>query len=194
MNASSIFFLIIIILFWGCKYGVVKKTTGIDSQKEDSLFTKNILSKSENGYWLVVRGYKLTDHMVATATLTDYSHAAILDINSKSVIEADGSGIHESSIEKFVNHSYRITLVKPAGYSNIRGDLAVKSARDLLGKSYDFLGTVGINASEKYYCSELVVCCYSNIKDSLKLPVVIKPAYLLELGTTVFETPERKNK
>ncbi len=187
-------FIFTILLLSGCKYGIVKKPKSIDSQMEDSIFTKNIIDKSKNGYWLVVRGYKVTDHIVATATATDYSHAAIVDLTTKSVIEADGTGIHESSLGKFVNHSFTITIVKPIGYTAKRGEIAVASARAKIGKSYDFLGTVGINDSERYYCSELAVCCYSNIKDSVKLPPVIKPSYLLTLGTIIFETPERKVK
>ena len=166
----------------------------MDPENEDRLFTEEILKKSENGYWLVVRGYKWTDHLVATATLTDYSHAAIIDLKSKSVIEADATGIHETALEKFVNHSFKITLVKPLGYTKSRGDSAVASARNKLGKPYDFLGTVGVNDSERYYCSELVVSCYTNMKDSLKLPLVVKPSYLLEIGNTIYETPERKVK
>lgn len=189
------FCLLIVILLSGCEYGVVTKPKiSAESEKEDSILTQSILAKSENGYWLVVRGYKFTDHMVATATLTDYSHAAIVDVKSKSVIEADATGIHESSLAKFVNHSYRITIVKPFGYTVNRGVDAVANARDKIGKPYDFLGLFGINEKDRYYCSELVACCYPNLKDSLKLPLIIKPSYLLQLGTTLLETTERKIK
>ncbi len=181
-------------LLFSCKYGLVKKPKSPEAENENQLYMKEILKRSENGYWLVVRGYKVTDHLVATATLTDYSHAALLDVNAKRVIEADATGIHESSLEKFIDHSYTITVVKPFNYTKQLGDLAVNNANAKIGKAYDFLGTVGFNSPERYYCSELVVYCYPSIKDSVKLPPVIKPAYLLELGTLIYESPVRKIK
>jgi len=194
MKNTTSLIIISIIFIYGCHYGVVTKPKNAQSVSEDSLFMKNILGKSKNGYWLAVRGYHFTDHLVATATVTDYSHAAVLDLNSKSVIEANAKGVHETKLIDFVHSCFSITLVKPYGYTNERGDLAVKQAREKIGKSYDFLGTVGINDTSKYYCSELAAYCYLNLKDSLKYKHVVEPAELLKLGDVVYVTPERKIK
>lgn len=198
MKKNNFFFFVCLavslVCITACKYGIVQKPKNLASLQEDSIYTKSILEKSKNGYWLVARGYKWTDDLVATATVTDYSHAAVLDMSTQSVIEADSKGVHESSLAHFVNHSYRITIVKPGGYTSPRGVLAVQVAREKLGKPYDFLGTVGLNNPDKYYCSELAACSYSHLKDSLKLPLIVEPVYLLKLGTVIYETPERKIK
>lgn len=185
------YFILFAFIFSGCQYGVVTKPKSPEAVVEDEAFKTSILNASENGYWLVVRGYKITDHMVATSTLSDYSHAAILDIKNKTVIEADSKGVHETNLDNFIHNSFLITVVKPLGYDVYKGDSAIMIARGKIGKPYDFLGLIGVNESEKYYCSELTLFCYPGIRKIQKIPQVIKPSYLLKLGETVYETPER---
>ena len=179
-------------LLYSCQHGIVQKPKDHNITSEDSLFASKILSVSKNGYWLVVRGYKFTDHLVATATVTDYSHAVLIDVDNELVIEAESEGVHKTKLLDFVHKSFKITIIEPINYTEENGNNAINIANSKIGKPYDFLGTVGVNEEEKYYCSELTTYCFPYIKDSVKLPQIIKPSYLLKLGNIIYETPDRK--
>lgn len=82
-------------------------------------------------------------------------------------------------------------MVKPYGYNQTRAANALDCCIQKSGKPYDFSGTVGIDRTEKYYCSELVVECYEHLVDSLKMPRIITPGKVLDYGESVYITPDR---
>jgi len=56
---------------------------------------------------------------------------------------------------------HRILVVRPA-WASERGVWPMRCARlvPAVGKGYDFLGLVGLNVPERYYCSELAIAVY----------------------------------
>ncbi len=180
-----------LLFLFSCSNTIVKKPKSEVALKEEQLFKKDIIALGKDGYFLVARGYKFNDHLVSTATLSDYSHAVILDITNDNIIEATASGVHPLALDSFIHKSFKITLVKPVGYTPLRAINALQCCADKFGKPYDFTGTVGIDRTEKYYCSELVVECYQHLVDSLQLPHIITPEKVLEYGKTIYITPDR---
>ncbi|MBI9069129.1 MAG: hypothetical protein JEZ09_17670 [Salinivirgaceae bacterium] len=82
----------------GCAVFIQKPKEG-NNISQDADFQKDILKYGKHGYWLLIRGYHSTDHLVAGATLSEYSHAAILDLKNNEIIEATSQGVHELSLE-----------------------------------------------------------------------------------------------
>lgn len=61
-----------------------------------------------------------------------------------------------------------------------------------IGKKYDFLGTIGFNNPEHYYCSELAVEIYKPWHTSAdRLPDVIKPGELYLWGKILYDSLPR---
>jgi len=175
-------------------YVFVKRPSVTSDASQDKEYLDSIKEYAKQSYWLVIRGYHSTDNLVAGATLSDYSHAVILDKKNNEIIESTSEGVHSLGLKEFVNKSHRITIVKPYGYTQQRADSAINIARSKIGEPYDFLGTVGLNSKDKYYCSELAVFCYPYLRDSLKMPLIIEPRDLLKFGEVVFESKVRAEK
>ncbi len=192
INRFALLSLCIVLFFElnGCSI-FIRKPKGGTNTAQNAEYHNGILTHGKQGYWLLIRGYHSTDHLVAGATLSEYSHAAILDLSTNEIIESTSEGVHPLSLEEFISKSHKITIIKPYGYSASRADSAVRIARNYIGKPYDFLGTVGLNSKEKYYCSELAVHCYPNLIDSLKIPTVIEPRDLLKMGESVYSSEKR---
>jgi hypothetical protein len=153
-----------------------------------------LMNLGQNGDWLVTRGYKTGDHMVVHATATPISHAALLDMDHGRVIEAETAGVHTTDLEKFVDKSHRVLLIRPVWSEGDRGNQAVKEAMKLLGKKYDLPGTLGINMSDAYYCSELCIYVYRNYQtEKDELPHVIEPGQLYLWGTVLYDSRPRRS-
>ncbi|PJA07530.1 MAG: hypothetical protein COX70_06255 [Flavobacteriales bacterium CG_4_10_14_0_2_um_filter_32_8] len=180
-----------LLILFSCSNTIVKKPKSEAALEEEKSFKKEIIALGKDGYFLVARGYKFNDHLVSTATISEYSHAVILDVTNDNIIEATAEGVHPLALDSFIHKSFKITMVKPSGYSPERAEDALQCCSDKLGKPYDFTGTVGIDRTEKFYCSELVVECYQHLVDSIKLPHVITPGKVLEYGETIYITPDR---
>lgn len=145
-----------------------------------------------HGYWIVTRGYHATDNLVVNATGVPLSHVGVYDQQRGHVIEAEGKGVHTTELLEFINKSHRLLIIKPRWYRPERSDIAVERARDLVGKNYDFLGTIGFNSPSRYYCSELAVEVYSDWRDSSeKIPTVIKPGELYLWGQVLYDSLPR---
>ena len=188
---KKIIFFYCFITIFSCSNAIVKKPKSEAALKEEDLFKKEIIALGKDGYFLVARGYKFNDHLVSTATLSNYSHAVILDVTNNKIIEATADGVHPLALDSFIHKSFKITMVKPAGYTTTRAKDALLCCADKYGKPYDFTGTVGIDRTEKYYCSELVMECYQHLVDSLQLPHIITPGKILEYGEIIYITPDR---
>lgn len=177
-----------------CNYGIVKKTESEEAKQEETTFKTSILELGGDGYFIVARGYKFADHLVSTATVSDYSHAVMLDHTNQQVYEATAEGIHTLPLDSFIHKCHKMTLVKPFGYTHNRALEALACCKIKEGVPYDFLGTVGIDRTNKYYCSELIVECYTHLTDSLKIPKIITPGKVLDYGENVYISPDRKIK
>lgn len=193
MNYSINTILIVTILY-GCVAEPIAKRANPDIHKEQ---TEQIYSAAEplllHGDWIVTRGYHATDNLVANATGIPLSHVGVYDKKQNWVIEAEGVGVHTTSLSDFIDKSYRVIVIRPRWSNPVRSQVAVNKARDLVGKGYDFLGTIGFNSPRRYYCSELAVDIYKDWHDpSEKLPVVIKPGELYLWGKILYDSQPRK--
>ena len=171
---------------------VVKKPSGDVHQKQNQDIYQNVINLAQSGDWLVTRGYHASDNFVANATGVPLSHVAIFDKEKSLVIEADNSGVHTTPIIDFIDKSYRVLIIKPRWQNNSNTQQALDNAYKLVGKDYDFLGTIGINLKDKYYCSELAVHIYKEWRSPKeKLPTVIKPSELYLFGKILYDSLPR---
>lgn len=163
--------------------------------KQTAAMLEQVLHLGKNGDWLVIRGYHSTDQLVAVATRTPLSHAAVLDMENHQVIEAEGKGVHATKLRDFINKAHRLLLIRPIWAQKPgAGDQALAVARKLVGMPYDFLGTVGLDHPHAYYCSELAVRVYRNyITKQDKLPKVMEPGQMYLWGTILYDSRPRKS-
>ena len=167
------------------------RRTGPAYEAEVQSWQQIIQDKGGNGMWLVNRGYRLGDDIVATATGSAFPHAAILDHENEVVIEALWAGNVVTPLDEFIALSHRVALVQPEGWTPEAGDAALAKARSQLGKKYDFAGILGLPGSNRWYCSELATWCWGRPADRLGPWYVIHPRRLLKMGTVVFDSGSR---
>ena len=144
-----------------------------------------------NGDWLVIRGYHTTDNMVSMVTNTPWSHAAVLDKDRDQVIEAEGRGVHTSTLPEFIAKSHRLLLVR-SNWATDRSSLeAVRTAHKWVGRGYDFLGLAGLDIPDRYYCSELAVAVYrAYIPSGTYVPRPVTPGQLHYWGRILYDSGE----
>lgn len=146
-----------------------------------------VRAHAEQGDWLVIRGRHRTDDFVASATNMPLSHAAVLDQERGQVIEAEGIGVHATPLAEFVARSERLLVIRPEWTD--RAAPAVQRARQLIGQRYDYLGLIGVNARDRYYCTELAVSVYDPPRrPGNPIPPVIAPGQLYHWGTIVYDS------
>ena len=186
------FALVIIFAFTGCAglNGLVRKT-GPKYEAEIQSWQKAIDNEGGNGMWLVSRGYRKGDDMVAILTCSSFSHVGILDTDKGEVIESLWNGNVTNSIANFVEISHRVVLVKPEGWTPETGGEALAKARSQLGKKYDFSGLLGLPSSNRWYCSELASWCWGRQPDRKGPWHVIHPRRLTKMGTILFDSGSR---
>ena len=185
--------ILIILILSGClARTIVRKPSDENHLKQSHIIYLNIDSLAHSGDWFVTRGYHTSDNIVANATGVPISHVAVFDKENKQVIEADNSGIHTTPILDFVDGSYRLLIIRPRWQSPQNSKSALLKAYDLIGRDYDFLGTIGFNIEDKYYCSELAVYIYRDWqKPGEKLPKIIKPGELYLFGEILYDSLPR---
>lgn len=190
-NGYAMFFLLSMITACLARPNVVK----IDNNHFRHLNQKikyNILKVAKTGDWLVIRGYHATDDLVAHATGIPISHAGVLDLQNQTVIEAEGNGVHSTKLDQFVDKSFRLLVIRPRWRTQKNAKFALSEARQLIGKKYDYLGTIGFSHPDKYYCSELVIYIYKKwFKKKEKFPAIIKPGELYLFGQILYDSLPR---
>lgn len=171
---------------------MVIKTDEERHQAQNEAIKQKVLETAGTGDWLVTRGYHSTDNLVVNATGIPLSHVGVFNANSRQVIEAEGGGVHKTSLDAFVDKSFRVLVIRPRWRSGNNADSAWQYAETLVGKNYDFLGTVGFDLPENYYCSELAVRIYEKWHNGKeKFPTVIKPGELYLYGTVLYDSLPR---
>jgi len=185
--------LLLLLILSGClARTVVRKPSDAAHLKQNQTIFYIIDSLAQSGDWFVTRGYHTSDNIVANATGVPISHAAVFDKENMQVIEADNSGIHTTPIPDFIDNSYRLLIIRPRWQNPQNSKSALSKAYDLVGKDYDFLGTIGLDINNKYYCSELAVHIYKEWqKPEEKLPKVIKPGELYLFGKILYDSLPR---
>jgi hypothetical protein len=191
--AIRILFLVAFFTFAGClARPIVKMDDPEIHEKQNEVIIRSVLENARTGDWLAIRGYHVTDELVANVTGTPITHAAVYDSRSHQVIEAEGNGVHVSGLDDFVDKSYRLLIIRPRWQSDENMNLVWDEAEKLVGKSYDLLGTIGFNFPSRYYCSELAISIYKKwYKGNEKFPKVIKPGDLYLYGNVVYDSLPR---
>jgi hypothetical protein len=181
--------LLLPLLFLACSRPIVVHPTNGHETRERRML-EALRATGRPGDWLVIRGYHATDNLVSALTNSPFSHATILDPEREQVVEAEGVGIHTTPLEAFAKKAQRLMIVRPLWTSEPgQPASAVAWACAAVGKKYDYLGLVGLNAPSKCYCSELAVQAYGT-RDRLKahLSPVIPPNELHYYGTIVYDS------
>ena len=142
-----------------------------------------------DGDWLVTRGYHVSDNLVATITNTPFSHAAVLDLAHDRVVEAEAKGVHFTPLAEFVAKSHRVMLVRPVWSDEASSRAAVEKARTVVGRRYDFLGLIGLDIPERFYCSGLAVEVYRpRIRAHDVVPRPVEPGQLHHWGRILYDS------
>lgn len=169
---------------------VVKPPTSATREQRTAATLEALRAFGQPGDWLVRRGYHGTDHAIAALTNAPFSHAAVLDPERNQVIEADGAGgVHVTPLEAFAHASHRMWLLRPTWWTPERGAEAVAQARALVGHKYDFPGLAGLNAPDRYYCSELCLQVYRAwMPKGTRRPPVIPPGTMHDWATVLWDS------
>jgi hypothetical protein len=180
------------VLLAACAAPPVVTRPGEDLKKaHDTQMLDEVRRLGRNGDWLVIRGYHATDNMVSVATNSPWSHAAVLDKDHDQVIEAEGKGVHTSTLPEFVAKSHRLLLVRSNWANDRSASEAVRIAHTSVGKGYDFLGLAGLDIPDRYYCSELAVAVYrAHIPSGTYVPRPVTPAQLHYWGRILYDSGE----
>lgn len=172
----------------------LKRYAGPEYEAETKSWQRVLNERGGNGMWLVTRGYHLGDDVVAIATASALSHAAILDKDNGKVVEALGHGVTENELEKFLLETHRLVLINPPDWTPSKGKTTLARARSKIGQGYDFLGTVGLPDKERWYCSELAIWASGLEVNRIGPKNVLHPKSMLKLGKVLFDTGQRDGK
>lgn len=141
-----------------------------------------------HGDWLVIRGVSGPDNLIATATNTPLSHAAIYDAENDQVIEADSTGVHTTPLSKFLGKAQRLLIIRPMWWREY-SFVAVERARSWIGKPYNYTGLLGLNLPDRYYCTQLALRVYGPPhKPDNPIPLIIEPGQMYHWGTIVYDS------
>ena len=188
------FLIAILILFSGCLATPIVDKPAIDEKykSQSRSIEKSVLETAKTGDWLVIRGYHGTDNLVTNATGIPLSHVAVFDFKTKEVIEAEGIGVHKTSLSDFIDKSFRVIVIRPRWRNETIADSAYSNAEKLVGSDYDYLGTIGFSFPSKYYCCELAVTIYKPwFSKKENFPEVIKPGELYLYGSVLYDSLPR---
>ncbi|MDR1309887.1 MAG: hypothetical protein LBL95_08355 [Deltaproteobacteria bacterium] len=145
-----------------------------------------------HGDWIVSRGVHAADNMVASVTGKPLSHASLFDEEFGGVIEADGSGVHRTSLEDLLAKSHRVLVIRPLWADGDNARVAVERAREWLGHMYNFTGLVGLDIPDAYYCTQLCVEAYRPFigeeKPENPIPRIIQPGNMYFWGRILYDS------
>lgn len=117
---------------------------------------------------------------------------AVLDAERGQVIEAKAEGVLITPLEKFVNESHRVILIRPKWWTKERGIKATQEAIKLKGSGYDFSGLIGVSSERRFYCSELVFHIYRAAQTPRDhIPLVIEPGQAYLWGQVLWDSGTR---
>ncbi|MDR2386496.1 MAG: hypothetical protein LBE80_02790 [Deltaproteobacteria bacterium] len=147
----------------------------------------------ENGDWVVIRGITGPDNFIGTVTNMPFSHASVYDQEFDDVIEANSKGVHRTPLRDYIGSATRVWILKPVWATPETRPLAVREARKMIGRPYDYTGLIGLNLSDSYYCSELAMAVWKPFMGDAEvnhIPLVISPGRLHHWGRVVYDSME----
>jgi hypothetical protein len=178
----------------GCYHGSLFAERPKDPQVDGAItrmWAAEIRKTAHDGDWILTRS--LTPEGDAIATISggeEFSHASIVDVTHDTIIEATTPAVQETSIEELLVRNWYAVVVHPAGQTDAEGRAALARARAQIGAGFDGWGFVGLQESDKWYCSELVWWA-SGFQARFGMPVVILPRDLMKYGEVVYYSGRR---
>ena len=169
----------------------VRRPEGPAAEAQTDAWVKTVRDQADHGGWLIVRGTHVGDQTVAALTRATLSHAVVFDKQKEEVIEAVGSGVQVTPLRALLAQAHRLQIIRPPGWTPAAGAAAVARARGHVGRKYDWLGLVGAQDDDRFYCTELAVDCYRGREAGWKLGAVIFPADMATIGTLTFDSGPR---
>lgn len=163
--------------------------------RQSQAIEQAVLATAKTGDWLVIRGYHATDTLVANATGIPLSHVAVYNGDMHEVVGAEGKGVQRETLSDFVARADRVLVIRPRWRSDENAPQVWAAVESLVGKSYDFLGTIGFNQPNRYYCSELAIHVYHPwLHGNERFPKVIKPGEMYLFGTVLYDSLDREER
>lgn len=145
-----------------------------------------------HGDWLVTRGVHGMDNFVASVTRMPLSHASLYDAEYGGVIEADGAGVHRTSLADLVAKSQRVLVIRPMWSTVGNAPIAVERARGWIGKGYNVTGLVGLDTPDRYYCTQVCIEAYRPFMSAEApgnpIPQVILPGTMYFWGRILYDS------
>jgi Permuted papain-like amidase enzyme, YaeF/YiiX, C92 family len=158
-------------------------------QERDAQTIYAVRMLGRDGDWLVVRGYHASDGLVAALTNKPFTHVAVLDLSNDRVVEAESQGVHFTPLAQFVAKSHRLMLVRPIWSDTERAERAIAKARAVVGRPYDFLGLIGLDVPDRYYCSGLAIEIYRPyVRAEDVVPRPVEPGQLHHWGRILYDS------
>lgn len=174
---------------------LVRPADGAGRALQTQVIEQAVAATANTGDWLVIRGYHATDALVANATGIPLSHVGIYNGERQEVVGAEGKGVQRESLASFISRSDRVLVIRPRWRSDENAAQAWAAAEALVGRDYDFLGTIGFNQPNRYYCSELALHVYRPWwRGAERFPKVIKPGELYLFGTILYDSLDREER
>ena len=112
---------------------VVQKDTPT-AQAETESWLAHIQDVGADGDLVVIRGYKVADHLIAGTTFTKLTHAVVLDRKKMEVVEAIKPKVRVVALRDVVENAHRVVLIRPDRGQSGGGEEAVVKARSRVGQ------------------------------------------------------------
>jgi len=194
--------------FWWCVLGgmclvlsgclarpLVRPSPDAGRMRQSQAIEQAVLATARTGDWLVIRGYHATDALVANATGIPLSHVAVYNGELRAVVGAEGSGVQQEALADFIARADRVLVIRPRWRSEENAAQVWAATEALVGKSYDYLGTLGFNQPGRYYCSELAIHVYRPwLRGNERFPKVIKPGEMYLFGVVLYDSLDREER
>lgn len=178
---------LVILLCCGCAAKVTSDPAAVLTGGQTLTEVRAVI---RTGDWLVIRGIHGTDNLVAGATNSAFSHAAIYDAPGDRVIEAESVGIHATPLADFLGKSTRVMVLRPRWSTEYTAPKAVERAVSTLGKGYNFTGLIGLGLPDRWYCTELIIWAYEPFQDKggNPIPHIIQPGRMYHWGRVIYDS------
>lgn len=118
-----------------------------------------------------------------------WTHASIY-VGDECIVEATGSGVHETDLVTFMMHKDYVGIFSPKFAGPAAKLAAADWASSQIGKPYDYSFSGG---NEAFYCSELVTAAYTEVMGRGACPFVPRERYG-QLTTTPQDFADAKTK
>lgn len=156
-----------------------------------TMWVRALHQNIQDGDIVLRRGYAVLSDMILLATPgAPMSHAAIYDASTDSFIDAVSSGVREVPAANFLDNSHRWMIIRP-NLTPAQRHAAVVRARAAIGTGFDFSGFVGLDNSDRFYCSELVAWTLGMRDTVFADDILVTPAELVAVGPTVYTSADR---